>query len=251
MRCFVMAIAAALFVAPAGPLLAAEASPALRAGEIAVEVAATGVSILPADKATVTLNLRKTGATNQEARANVRAIADQLTAELIQLGLPRQSIDFEEPTNRFGFIGNAAASEMMESMGQAATAPKRPVSATASLELTISDLALLPKLRGLIDQKDAVVMENPAFSLGNDRRARNAAINDATSKARLDADAYASALGMTVSRVIRAKDQAAQPTLFFPEYEKMFERLTGQPDVKSGMVKTSVRVILEFALRPR
>jgi len=251
MRWFVMGIAATIFIADAECLVAAETSPALRDDEIAVEVAATGVSILPADKATVTLNLRKTGATNREARANVRALADQLTAELIQFGLPKQSVDFEEPTNRLGFVGNEAVSEMMESMGQASPTPKRPVSASASLKLTISDLALLPKLRGLIDQKDAVVMENPAFSLSDDRRARNAAINDATSKARLDADAYAAALGMRVRRVIRAKDQAAQATLLFPEYEKMFERFTGQSDVKSGMVKTSVRVILEFALTPR
>jgi uncharacterized protein YggE len=231
--------------------MAAETSPPLRADEIPVEVVATGVSVLPADKATVTLNLRKTRATNREARDNVRRLADQLTAELVQLGLSRQSINFEEPTNRPGFIGNEAVSEMMEGMGQATSARKTPASANASLELTISEMGLLPRLRDLIDQRDAVVMENPAFSLSDDRRARNAAIHDGTGKARLDADAYASALGMRVRRVVRAKDQAAQPSLLFPDYDKMVDKFIGQSDVKAGMVKTSVRVIVEFALAPR
>lgn len=250
MRWVIIATAATMFLSDA-KVLAAETSTALGAKEIPIEMAATGAAFLPADKATVVLSLRKTGATNREARANVRAFADQLTSELVALGISKASIDLQEPTNRLGFVGNEAVAEMMESMGQASTAPKRPVSATASLELTISDLALLPRLRGLIDQKDAIVMENPAYSLSDDRRGRNAAINDAIAKARLDADAYAAALGMKVDRVIGAKDQAAQASMFFPEYEKMFERFTGQSDVKSGMVKTSARVIVEFALSPR
>ena len=251
MRWVVIGIAASLFVADAS-CLAMDTSPSLQANEIPIEMAATGVSILPADKATVTLNLRKTGATNREARASVRAFADQLTTELVNLGIPKQNIDLEEPTNRFGFVGNEAVSAaIMEDMGPAPPPIKRPVSASASLELTISDLAMLPRLRGLIDEKDAVVMENPALSLRDDRRARNAAIQDAIAKARADADAYAAALGMKVVRVIGARDQVAQSTLTFPDYEKMFERFAGGSDVKSGMVKTSARVIVEFALTPR
>jgi uncharacterized protein YggE len=250
MRWVIIAMAATMFVADAN-VLAAETSTALSTNEIAIEMASTGVAVLPADKATVVLTLRKTGATNREARASVRAFADQLTSELVALGLSKASIDFEEPTNRLGFVGNEAVTEMMESMGQVSPPPKRPVSASASLEITISDLAFLPKLRDFIDRKDAVVMENPSYSLSDDRRARNAAINDAISKARLDADAYAAALGMRVDRVIGAKDQAAQSNFFFPDYEKMFERFGGQSEIKSGMVKTSARVIVEFALTRR
>ncbi len=139
----------------------------------------------------------------------------------------------------------------MESANQAAPAPKRPFYATGSLEVTISDLGLLPKLRQYIDQKDAVVMENPAFSVSDERSVRNAAIRDGIAKARLDADAYAAALGMRVARVVSAKDQAAQSSFFFPDYNKMLEKITGATDVKSGMVRTSSSVIVEFALTPR
>ncbi|WP_294121266.1 SIMPL domain-containing protein [Sphingomonas sp.] len=251
MRWVLLGIAASIFIANT-ECFAAEIPPTIRAGEIAIEIAATGASMAPADRATVTLNLRKSGPTNAEARANVRALADQLTTELVALGLPRQSIDLEEPTNRFGFIDNEAASAaILEDIGQVAPTVKRPVSASASLELTITDLAFLPKLRGLIDQRDAVVMQNPAFSLINDRQNRNAAIGDAMSKARMDADAYAAALGMKVVRVIGARDQAAQNTFMFPEYDKMIERFTGLSEVKSGLVKTSIRAIVEFALAPR
>jgi uncharacterized protein YggE len=94
-------------------------------------------------------------------------------------------------------------------------------------------------------------MENTAFSLGDDRRARNAAIADGIRKARLDADAYAAALGLRVSRVISANDQAAQSAFSFPDYDKVFERFTGQSDVKSGMVRTSTNVVVKVGLKQR
>lgn len=231
--------------------VSAQTSPTIQAQEITVEAAATGVSIDPADKATVTLNLRKSGATNLEARTNVRSFADQLTTELVAQGVPKQNIDFEEPTNRMGFIANEAMSAIMEDAGKDTLPVKRPVSAMASLKLTISDLSLLPRLRIFIDQKDAVIMENPAFSLSDDRHARNAAIADGIRKARQDADAYAAALGMKVSRVISANDQAAQSAFSFPDYDKMIERFTGQSDVKSGMVRTSTNVVVKVGLKQR
>jgi len=223
--------------------------PTIQTEEVTVEAVATGVSIDPADKATVTLNLRKSGATNLEARTNVRLFANQVTNELIALGIPKQNIDFEEPTNRLGFIGNEAMSAIMQDAGKEALPAKRQVSAAASLKLTISDLSLLARLRDFIDQNDAVIMENPTFSLSDDRSARNAAIADGVRKARLDTDAYAAALGMRVGRVISAYDQAAQSTFSFPDYDKMVERFTGRSDVKSGMVRTSANVIVKVGLQ--
>ncbi len=77
MRRFYVAVAASLFAMSSGSF-AAQTSGAIRNKEVLVQTAATGVSVVQADRATVTLNLHKTGATNQEARANVRSFANQL-----------------------------------------------------------------------------------------------------------------------------------------------------------------------------
>ncbi len=242
---------AAILLAAHGEHGSAQTPPAQQADVIVVEAAATGVSIDPADKATVMIGLRKAGATSLEARTSVRAFADQLTGELVTLGIAKQNIDFEEAASRMGFIGNETIAAVMQDAGAGTPAVKRPVWAIATLKLTVSDLSLLPRLRLLIDQKDAVVMESPVFSLNDDRRARNAAIADGVRKARLDADAYAAALGMRVGRIISANDQPAQSSSSFPDYDRMIERFTGQSDVKSGMVRTTRDVVVKAELKQR
>jgi uncharacterized protein YggE len=102
----------------------------------------------------------------------------------------------------------------------------------------------------LLDQKDAVTLESPLFELSDNRAARSAAIADAIQKARLDADAYAAALGMRVSRLTRVKDQNAQASPF-GNYAELVEKMVQQKSGPRGKVETDVNVVIEFALAPR
>jgi uncharacterized protein YggE len=91
-------------------------------------------------------------------------------------------------------------------------------------------------------------MDEPGYSLKSDRAARNAAIAAGIIKARQDAEAYAAALGMRVARVISVNAQSGDTSFPFFDYERMIERITGKSDVRSGMVKTSVDMVVKFGL---
>ncbi len=243
MRSVYIGLAASLLVARSETqaLAASQNEPTI------IQAAATGTSMDPADQASITLNLRQSATTDLEARAKLRAFTEQVTAELSALGFPKRVISFEESTSILGYV--RTESFALEGKGRDASAVKRPVSAGASLKLTNFDPALLSKLRPYLDQKGDVVTGKPEFSLSNIRKARTAAITDGIKQARLDADAYAAALGTRVTHVISAGDQVAQSS--FPLPDELLDRLSGRSNVISGMVKTSVNVIVKVAVEPR
>ena len=226
---------------------AAKPSRAVHGDEVTVSAAATGVSVVPADKATVNFVLTKSGPDQQKARDAVRALATEITGELVALGLSRGDIDLQESSRGAGFVGNEQA-QGVTTVNDYLKMMKGPRSASASLLVTISDLRLLPKLRQFIDEKCARVMDEPAFTLTNDRRARDTAIGDGMTKARQDAEAYAAALGMRVGRVISVSSPTGDNPFSIADYARMVERLTGKPEVRSGMVRTSVDMVVKFGL---
>lgn len=217
-------------------------------GEIPLDVAAKGTSVVPADKATMVLNLRCDAATSAEAKKLVQDRADSLIRELVSIGVPRQSIAVDEPLVRVGFVGNSTIDSAMNNAQQGTPKPKR--SSSLAVTLTFTDLSLLPRVQAFLDGKDAVTLESPLFELKDDRAARSAAIADAIQKARSDAEAYASSLGMRVSRLVSIKDQNTQASPF-GDYGQMFEKFVLQKSVPRGKVETDIRIDLEFALAPR
>lgn len=228
--------------------VAASSPVAIATGEIPLEVAAKGTSIFAADKATMVLNLRCNAATSAEAKKLVRERADNLSRELIAAGVPARNITIDEATARIGFVGNEAIQSAMEAAQQGDAKPKR--SSSLAVTVTFTDMSLLRRVQGLLDQKDAVTLESPAYELSDNRAARRAAIADAIQKARADADAYAASLGMRVARLIRVRDQDAQASPF-GDYGELVQRFVQQRSASSGKVETDVRISVEFALAPR
>lgn len=227
----------------------AEASPsAVVSGEIPLEVAAKGTSIFAADKATMVLNLSCNAATSSEAKKLVRERADSLIRELAAIGVPSRSITIDEPTAKFGFVGNEAIESVMNAADQSAAKPKR--SSSLAVTVTFSDLSLLRRVQEFLDQKDAVTLESPLFELSDTGAARRAAISDALQRARADADAYAASLGMRVARLTHVRDQSAQASPF-GDYSELFQKFVQQKSVPTGKVETDVRISVEFALAPR
>ena len=222
-------------------------APIVASGEIPLEVAAKGVSAMPADKASMVLNLTCSAETSAEAKKLVRDRADGLVRELVAAGVPRANISVDD-FRRTGFVGNEVLVAAMNAAQANAPKPKR--SAYLAITVTFTDFALLARVRDLLDQKDAVSLESPLYELSDSRAARRAAIADAVRKAREDADAYAASLGMRVSRLTEIRDQSAQASPFGDSAE-VFEKMMRQQTASKDKVETDVRVAVGFVLAPR
>ena len=250
-------IAAALGVASLGacPVAAQPASsPALMANEIPVHVLGRGKSSFPADRATLTMNIKRLGPTVSEARLSVRQFGDQLVAELVKRGLPRSAITISEGQSGRGFIGNEtfAAAMMSEGDTPAASIKSKPMKqANLAIEIVLDDLANLPSVRQFLDERDALVLEGPAFELKDDRLARRAAINDAIQNARSEADAYAAAANMRVTRMIDIQDQASQTSVYGEFGDTMRKMMSRSLQSNDTQIETRVAVSVGFALAPK
>lgn len=249
--CAAAAAAAAVLAMVPGPAVGQTtpaSRPMLAPGEVPLTVASKGQSIFPADRAVMTLNLRCPGATTAEAQVQVRQVAGSLTNQLLALGIARDDITVDEPVSRVGFVGNEAIDEMAGELPSAEAKPTRY--ASLSLKVVINDLSQLPRVKGMLTQKNALFRESPAYELKNDKVARRVAIADAIGKARTDADAYAAALNMRIARIAGVTDQAAQPSMM-GSYAEMIEQMISQKSAGNGKVETTVSVAVDFVLAPR
>ena len=253
----ILLIAAALGTAclGAGPVAAAPASsPALMANEIPLHVLGRGKSLFPADRATLTMNIKRLGPTVLEARSSVRLFGDQLVAELLKRGLPRSAITVNEGQNGLGFVGNEAFAAAMMSDGDTPVASiksKPTKQASLAIEIVLDDLANLARVRQFLDERDALVLEGPAFELKNDRPARRAAIDDAIQNARSEADAYAAAANMRVTRMIDIQDQASQTSMYGEIGDTMRKMMSRSLQSNGTQIETRVAVSVGFALAPK
>lgn len=239
---------ATIVAAPA----AANDHAALLANEVPLQVVGIGKSSVAADRATLTMNISQSGATNAEARAKVQAQGDVLIAELVKRGVPRRSISVDEGVSRMGFVGNEAYPEFQEALAQAGGAPKKiERKAALSIKIVLDDLALLPRVRQFLDERNAIIAESPALDLRDDRQARHAAMRDAVQNARAEAEVYADAVGMRLVRVIRISDPAGESALGAEYADLMRKMMALKGTTEAGKVETIVRVNVEYALAPK
>jgi uncharacterized protein YggE len=249
---FTATLALASVAAPATAASPSREVP-LAAGEIPVRVVGNGEATSPADRATLVMNIKKSGSTVSEARANTRAYGEQLIAALVARGIPRTAITTQEGSSGLGFVGNeafdAAAEAMAEARGVAAS--KTPTkSASMSIQVVLDDLSLLSKVRQFLDERDAVILQPPSFELHADGVARRSAINDAIVHARTEAESYAAATSMRVSRILSINDTAGEANPFGVDLDWM-RKLMANGASGDAKIKTRVRVTVEFALTPR
>jgi len=219
-------------------------------GDVELRVASKGTSVLPADLAKILLNLRCPGATREEAKAKLKGTVDTLTKALVELGVPRSDITIDDALPQMGFVGNEALDSELFSAAAQQQASKQPHFAMGVIKVTLTNLGLLPRVREMLNDKNAVILESPSLALRDDRAARRLAITDAVRRAQADADAYAASLGLRVGRIVRVTDQASQPGMI-PNYDEMIRKLVPSHDLKPGMVETSVVAAVDFILTPR
>lgn len=191
MKAFYLLVAAA-----AGWFAPAAAQTTLAAGEVLVKVSATGTSSQVPDVITITVPIRSRGATTAEAKAANATAAARLKAALDGLGAKRNDITLSPVAQPFAFIGNEAIgvepADVLDGIQSAAF---------VGYEIRLADRALLPKVEAALDTL-GLDHPPPTGSLADDRAARAAAIVDAVRQARREADVYAGALDLRITRMV-------------------------------------------------
>jgi uncharacterized protein YggE len=170
-------------------------------GETILHVEAIGEVRTPADYIAISVPIQTTGVTAAAARETNQAAIVKFKAGLSTVGIAPAEIISKTPIS--GFWGNASADEGGEGgIVMTTQMPKR--SANSLFEIRVHSLAQLSKVREVLDAQDLTMLGGPRPVLNDDSSAKSAAIGNAITKAKREADAYASTLGLKVVRVARA-----------------------------------------------
>nr|WP_197277144.1 SIMPL domain-containing protein [Sphingomonas profundi] len=203
---------------------------------------------------TARFRLTVTARANSAAAARNACDAAQrdLQAKLRSVGVPDAAITVLPPvTSQIGFIGNEAYSddETPNPAGAAAllAMARQQKIATVGVQIELTDMNRLASVRQVLLDREDVTAQPPTLSLRDDTAARRAAISQAIAKAKEEAEAYAAALGLRVSRIVRVFDPAAtseQPQV----WSQMITLMNGGTGTE---VVTDARVGMEVVLAPR
>jgi len=253
----VIALALALTAAAAG----AQPAAPLAAGEVLLEVNATGTATSRADLATFTLMIEAQAPSEAEARGRAEAEAARLVAAARAEGVPagditRQAIRVISVTTTPEVEAamrdlEAAANEVAEpGSPPIAHAPPQPV-ATGRVEVRVRDVARVAAVREVLERNGAANGAEPVYTLTDPRPARDQARRRAIAAARAEADAYAAALGLRVVRIVRVTERVGADLLaLMTGGADEMRRLMGGGDGRTGEVTTALALGIDFVLAP-
>jgi hypothetical protein len=248
MRLAGLIAALALAALPSGA--AAQTVPiALAPGEVLLNVQAHGDHASRPDVMTITAGVVTTAASAREALAANSALAGRLIEVVRSHGIdPRDAKTAElSVVPRFEELSDDSA-ERAEREGRG----PRILGYVASnkLELRLRDLAKAPDLIDSLFAAGANNVEGPRFSLADPAPAERMARRAAVAAARVEADTYAEALGMRVSRVLRVSERGT----FEREGEETIV-VTGsrivRTNIEPGELITRIQVWIDYAMVPR
>lgn len=189
------------------PALAGETAvePALAAGEVLVEIDATGRSVAPAHRARLVVTVSGRAATAQDERRDVEAKVARATAAARAAGVAAADINPHPGLTRIGFIGNGAPEdyEMPAPIVQSESAIERR--ALRMLDIVVRNPAAAERVRDALEETGSVVVLGYEGADGD--AARRTARADAFRRAVADAEALATAAGMRVARVLRISER--------------------------------------------
>lgn len=272
MRLVALGLALA-FAAPA-PLAAQThvPTPPLAPGEVLVEVSAVGMVTTRADRATLSFSLRGTGETEAAARADATRNVREIMALLRAQGVAEGDLHIE-PVNVFAgdpedaamasavAAMNAAAAEAQRAAGGPVTVPAeapphedRPAfSAAAAVEVVIRNVASVPAVTAALNQRQVNVIQGAVYALNDDSIPRRQARLQAVEKARANAESYAAALNMRVTRVVRVTERLGIDVMALAASDRSMGGFLGFSGSRGNSVDVpTVAVVgVDFALAPR
>lgn len=244
MRLAGLATALALAALPAG--VAAQDVPiALNPGEVLLNVQASGNHMSRPDVMTVTAGVVTTAPTAREALTANSALANRLIDVVRSKGIePRDA--------RTAQLSVEPRFEELNRDGSERGNPPRILGYVANnrLELRLRDLSRAPDIIEALFTAGANSVRGPQFSLADPAPAERLARRAAVEAARLEAETYAEALGMRLSRVLRVSERGSFEWDGNDQIVVTGSRIS-RPNIEPGELTTRITVWIDYAMVPR
>lgn len=227
-------------------IAAAQAVPvALSPGEVLLAVQADGEHRSRPDVMTITAGVVTTASSAREALTSNSALAARLIDVIRSKGIePRDARTSELSVDP----QLEELSEQDEDRGR--TRRILGYVATNKLELRLRDLSKAPDVVDALFAAGANSVQGPKFSLADPKPAQRLARHAAVAAAREEADAYAEALGMRVSRVLRVSERGGFD-MDSGEYIVVTGSRIQRTPVEPGELATRITVLIDYAMVPR
>jgi uncharacterized protein YggE len=238
----------------------------LAPGEVLLEVGALGTVTTRADTATLLVPINSSGATEAEARRAAESAADRIAGAAASAGVAAGDIRrYPITTGNDAVMASAMldvqlAAEAVQRPGNSRRSIMRPspadsrpaASAHSEIEINIRALEHLASLQRALAAAGADGLSDPTYALTDDHAARAEARAQAIAEARVDADAYAAALGMRVLRVVRVTERVGMDLIgtMMSQGPRMRQMMGGMEGRNPDIV-TTVALGMDFALAPR
>lgn len=238
------ALLIAAAIVAAAPALGQSIPIELIPGEALLKIEAEGEALATPDVMTIEAGVITTGQSAREALAANAALANRLIDAVRANGVvpadvrtSELSIDPQfEDTDRPGLR----------------SAQPRIVGYIARnrLKLNLRDLQAAPRIVDSLFAAGANEVNGPTFSLADPTPSETAARRAAIANASAQASAYADALGMRITRILRVSQRND-----FDREDRDYIVVTGSANrptpIEPGQVKTSVAVWIDYAMTPQ
>ncbi|HEY0149295.1 MAG TPA: SIMPL domain-containing protein [Allosphingosinicella sp.] len=241
-----IALALAGVTAPATPAAAQDVAISLAPGEVLLKVEAEGEHLARPDVVSIQAGVVTTGRTAKEALAANAQLANRLVLAVRGAGVEPRDMQ----TSNLAVTPQFARDRMDRDEEEGVRSITGYV-ARNTLALRLRDLSKAADIINALFEAGANEVRGPRFSLSDPAPAIRAARLAAVAAARAEAETYAEALGMRVSRVLRVSER--EP--FDTDEEGGSIIVTGSAirpaPLEPGEVSTSGRVWIDYALAPR
>ena len=235
---------AALLALAATPLAAQTLTAPLAPGEIELKIEALGD--IPADTATIPVQIVGRGATEALAKADLAKKEKAVRAGLAKLGIPvAKIVAVRDDEPQYATVTDAPyncaadAAAVYSTAADAATAAARAGDSVGcdeklearTLMVTVEDLTKLPEIAELVEE-GYYIRATGTFFHRDEQASHSAAVAEAIAKARVEADTYAAAMGMRVVRMVRVGN--AKPKINWPDLMMLFGGFASGLDLPRG-----------------
>jgi uncharacterized protein YggE len=240
-----LVIGAALAAAVLGVSAAAAQSVpiALAPDEVLLNVEAEGVSRTRPDVMEITAAVVTTGRSAREALAANSALASRLIEAVRGHGVEARDVQTAEL---------AVDPQFDRSDGEREDRRPRITGYIVRnrLQLRLRDLTKAPQIVDSLFTAGANEVRGPIFSLSDPRPAQSRARRAAVEAAREEASAYAEALNMRITRVLRVSERGNFDVEHGDRIVVTGARIAATP-IEPGEIRTNVRIWVDFAMTPK
>ncbi|HEY0085846.1 MAG TPA: SIMPL domain-containing protein [Allosphingosinicella sp.] len=235
-----IALALAGTLAPAASVSAQDIAISLAPGEVLLKVEAEGVYRARPDLMSVSAGVVTTGRSAKDALAANANLANRLLAAVRASGVEPRDVQTADLQVQPQFAGNRDEDAVRRITGYVAR---------NRLNVTLRDLARAPAIIDGLFQAGANEVEGPTFGFADPAPALGAARVAAVNEAKAEAETYAAALGMRVTRVLRVSERRDFVDNDGGEIVVTGSRISGTP-VEPGEIATRVTVWIDYAMAP-